>query len=120
MKSTDLLQACADVQLERGKQYDAQQTGERSFQAAAQAFNALTGSNLKGSDVCLMLVCVKAVRQYSDPSRVHDDSVLDLVSYAALWGEELYSESRQDWPDETRIDIIGSNGNDGSHYNPSD
>lgn len=92
MKSTDLLNQCAAVQSERGKQYDANQTGERSFQAAAEAFNALTGQSLKGSDVCLMLVCVKAVRQYSDPSRVHDDSVLDLVSYASLWGEELYSE----------------------------
>ena len=92
MKSTELLQACIDVQAERGKQYDANQTGERSFQAAAEAFNALTGANLKGSDVCLMLVCVKAVRQYSNPTRLHDDSVLDLVSYASLWGEELYSE----------------------------
>lgn len=42
-----------------------------------------------------MLVCVKAVRQYSDPSRVHEDSVLDLVSYASLWGEELYQEAKQ-------------------------
>lgn len=92
MKSTDLLNQCAAVQSERGKQYDANQTGERSFQAAAEAFNALTGQSLKGSDVCLMLVCVKAVRQYSDPIRVHDDSVLDLVSYASLWGEELHSE----------------------------
>lgn len=92
MKSTELLQACIDVQAERGKQYDAKQTGERSFQAAAQAFNAMTGQNLKGSDVCLMLVCVKAVRQYSSPDRLHSDSVLDLVSYAALWGEELAGE----------------------------
>lgn len=90
--SLELLKECAAVQAERGKQYDANQTGERSFEAAAKAFNALTGSNLKGSDVCLMLVCVKAVRQYSNPDRLHDDSVLDLVSYAALWGEELGKE----------------------------
>ena len=92
MKATDLLSACAAVQSERAKQYDTKGTGERSFQAAAEAFNALTGQQLKGSDVCLLLMCVKAVRQYSDPLRVHDDSVLDLVSYASLWGEELYSE----------------------------
>ena len=92
MKSTELLSQCAAVQSERGKQYDVGGTGERSFKAAAEAFNAMTGKNLKGSDVCLMLVCVKAVRQYSDPARVHDDSVLDLVSYAALWGEEIYNE----------------------------
>ena len=92
MKSTDLLSACAAVQSERGKQYDASGTGERSFKAAADAFNALTGNQLKGSDVCLLLVCLKAVRQYSNPARVHDDSVLDLVSYSALWGEEIYNE----------------------------
>lgn len=92
MKSTDLLSACAAVQSERGKQYDTSGTGERSFKAAADAFNALTGHELKGSDVCLLLVCLKAVRQYSNPARVHDDSVLDLVSYSALWGEELYNE----------------------------
>lgn len=92
MKSTELLSRCAAVQSERGRQYDVSGTGERSFQAAADAFNALTGQQLKGSDVCLLLVCVKAVRQYSNPARVHDDSVLDLVSYAALWGEELYNE----------------------------
>ena len=92
MKSTELLSQCAAVQSERGKQYDASGTGERSFQAAAEAFNAMAGGNLKGSDVCLILVCVKAVRQYSNPARVHDDSVLDLVSYAALWGEEIYNE----------------------------
>lgn len=95
MKSTELLQACIDVQADRGKQYDAKQTGERSFQAAAQAFNALAGKQLSGSDVCLMLVCVKAVRQYSSPDRLHEDSVLDLVSYASLWGEELYQEAEQ-------------------------
>jgi len=92
MKSTDLLSACAAVQSERAKQYDASGTGERSFKAAADAFNALTGHELKGSDVCLLLVCLKAVRQYSNPARVHDDSVLDLVSYSALWGEEIYNE----------------------------
>lgn len=92
MKATDLLSDCAAVQSERAKQYDAKGSGERSFQASADAFNALTGQSLKGSDVCLLLVCVKAVRQYSDTTRVHDDSVLDLVSYASLWGEELYNE----------------------------
>ena len=92
MKAKQLLNQCADVQSERAKQYDASGTGERSFAAAASAFNALTGHELKGSDVCLLLVCLKAVRQYSNPARVHEDSVLDLVSYASLWGEEIYNE----------------------------
>lgn len=92
--STDILKACIDVQTERGKQYDASGTGERSFAAAAEAFNAITGRDLKGSDVCLILEMVKNVRQYSDPSRLHDDSVLGKVSYASLWAEELHREHK--------------------------
>jgi hypothetical protein len=90
--SVDYLTACAQVQAERGKQYDAKGTGERSFQAAADAFNAVTGRDLKGSDVCLILEMVKLVRQYSSPDRLHDDSVLDKVSYSALWAEQITQE----------------------------
>ncbi|YP_010660129.1 phosphofructokinase [Pseudoalteromonas phage HS1] len=88
------LNECIEVQKQRGEQYNSKGTGERSFAAAASAFNAMTGQNLKGSDVCLMLACVKAVRQYSDPNRVHEDSLLDLVSYASLWAEELNKEAK--------------------------
>ena len=91
-KSIDYLNECMEVQNQRGEQYDSKGTGERSFAAAASAFNAMTGQNLKGSDVCLLLSCVKAVRQYSDPARVHEDSLLDLVSYASLWAEEINKE----------------------------
>lgn len=92
--SKDYLNECIEVQNQRGEQYDSKGTGERSFAAAASAFNAMTGQNLKGSDVCLLLACVKAVRQYSDPTRVHEDSLLDLVSYASLWAEEINKEIR--------------------------
>jgi hypothetical protein len=90
--STDYLNECIEVQAERGKQYDSSGTGERSFDAAAKAFNALTGEKLSGSDVCLLLACVKVVRQNSDKSRLHDDSLLDGVSYLSLWAEELNKE----------------------------
>jgi hypothetical protein len=86
------LKRCIDVQAERGKQYDSSGTGERSFDAAAKAFNALTGEKLSGSDVCLLLTCVKVVRQNSDKSRLHEDSLLDGVSYLSLWAEELNKE----------------------------
>ena len=92
--SKDYLNECIEVQNQRGEQYDSKGTGERSFAAAASAFNAMTGQNLKGSDVCLLLACVKAVRQYSDTTRVHEDSLLDLVSYASLWAEELNKEAK--------------------------
>lgn len=90
--AADYLAACANVQLERGKQYDASGTGERSFDAAAEAFNCVTGKSLRGSDVCLILEMVKLVRQYSDPTRLHVDSVLDKVSYSALWAEQITAE----------------------------
>ena len=90
--AAEYLSACAQVQSERAKQYDASGTGERSFEAAAEAFNCVTGKNLRGSDVCLILVMVKLVRQYSDTTRLHADSVLDAVSYGSLWAEELTKE----------------------------
>jgi hypothetical protein len=90
--SVEFLNACATVQSERGKQYDASGTGERSFAAAAGAFNAATGKSLTGSDVCLLLTMVKLVRQYSSPHRLHYDSLLDGVSYLSLWAEELTKE----------------------------
>ena len=92
LTATELLSESIKVQKQRGEQYDKDATGERSFQAAADAFNAMSGENLTGSDICMILVCVKAVRQYSNPARLHADSVLDLVSYASLWGEELSKE----------------------------
>lgn len=90
--AAEYLSACAHVQSERAKQYDASGTGERSFDAAAEAFNCITGKQLRGSDVCLILEMVKLVRQYSDPARLHQDSVLDAVSYGSLWAEELTKE----------------------------
>jgi len=90
--ATQYLNECIEVQKQRGEQYDSAGTGERSFAAAAKAYNSLTGQNLKGSDVCLLLTCVKAVRQYSNPNRLHEDSLLDGVSYLSLWAEELNKE----------------------------
>ena len=76
-KSIDYLNEGMEVQKQRGEQYDAKGTGELSFDAAAKAFNAMTGQNLKVSYVCLILTFVKAVRKYSDTTRVHEDSLLD-------------------------------------------
>ncbi len=90
--SAEYLSECLRVQTERGKQYDASGTGERSFAAAAAAFNAVRGKDLTGSDICLVLEFVKLVRQYSQDDRLHADSVLDKVSYSALWAEELTKE----------------------------
>lgn len=93
MKSTELLNQCVDIQDERGVDYD--NGAERSFQKVATAFNAITGKDLKGSEVALMLQLLKDVRQWTHPQRLHEDSILDGVSYAALKGEELYAEQRE-------------------------
>lgn len=90
--ASQYLNDCIQVQKQRGEQYDSKGTGERSFAAAAAAYNAITGHNLKGSDVCLILQLLKDVRQYRDPARLHEDSLLDKVSYASLHAEELNKE----------------------------
>lgn len=90
--ATQYLNECIQVQKQRGEQYDSKGTGERSFSACADAYNAITGGNLKGSDVCLILQVLKDVRQYSDPTRLHEDSLLDKVSYSSLHAEELNKE----------------------------
>lgn len=90
--ASQYLSDCIQVQKQRGEQYDSKGTGERSFAAAATAYNAITGRNLKGSDVCLILQVLKDVRQYSDHTRLHEDSLLDKVSYASLHAEELNKE----------------------------
>lgn len=90
--SIDYLNECMEVQKQRGQQYNAIGTGERSFSACADAYNAITGGNLKGSDICLILQILKDVRQYSNPTRLHEDSLLDKVSYSSLHAEELNKE----------------------------
>lgn len=90
--STDILKECIDVQAERGTEYDADGSQERSFKQASVAFNAITKKDITPAEVCLMLQVLKDVRQWSHPDRLHEDSVLDGVSYASLKAEELYIE----------------------------
>lgn len=85
-----ILQEGLSILSERGKQYGSE-GGERSFPQVAQAFTALTGKRLVGSDVCLILALVKQVRQYAQP-RYHHDSAVDGVNYLALQAEELQKE----------------------------
>lgn len=97
--SVQLLKQCASVQEDRGRQYDkaphvvgGSGAVERSFQKTATAFNAITGKNLRGSEVALLLQLLKDVRQWQNPESVHFDSLLDGVSYASLKAEEFMLE----------------------------
>ena len=91
VSAADFLSEGLKILSERGNQYGSNQR-ECSFPQAAEAFNAITGHNLKGSDVCLILALVKQVRQYAQPKRFHVDSGVDGVNYLALQSQELKKE----------------------------
>lgn len=95
MKSLDLLELSAKLQAERGAQYDKSGTEERSHTVVADMFNTLRGKDLAPSDIFLILEFVKLARQYSNPNRLHLDSVVDKISYSSLWGEALIGEHEQ-------------------------
>ena len=76
---------------ERGKQYDPGGTKEMSFDNVAEAFNCLTNSRLKASDICLILALLKVVRQNAN-KEFHEDSAVDFVNYAALHSELMRGE----------------------------
>jgi len=86
--SVEFLQACIDVQVERGKEYD-QPGGKRSMGRCVQAFNAITGKDLTEAEGWLLLQILKDVRQWQNPGRYHEDSALDGVSYSSLKAEAL-------------------------------
>lgn len=86
MKSNEFLQAAIDVQKERGAQYD-KPSGERSMGATVEAFNCITGNNLKEQDGWMLLGLLKLVRQSQNPEKYHHDSALDFVAYASLYAE---------------------------------
>lgn len=93
VKADEILSEGLQILTQRGEQYGSEQR-ECSFKQAAEAFNALTGHNIKGSDVCLLLALVKQVRQYAQ-DRYHHDSAVDAVNYLALQAQELVKERKQ-------------------------
>jgi hypothetical protein len=77
------------LQEERGKDYD--RGAERSFDKTAKAFSAITGKEVTGAEVALLLQILKDVRQFS-ADRFHGDSVEDCIAYASLKAELLYQQ----------------------------
>jgi hypothetical protein len=108
MKALDLLKKGAEIIGQRGEEYETTTgDGERSFNAIATAFNAITGKSVTAAEVALMLQITKDVRQWSQ-DRLHEDSVIDCVNYAALKGEELYkqySANKQSTTKNTRLSL---------------
>lgn len=83
----DLLNAAADIMQQRAEQYDKPE-GERSMGAAVQAFNTITGRDMKESEGWLLLQVLKDVRQWQRPD-YHADSAEDCIAYSALKAEAL-------------------------------
>lgn len=103
MKSIEILRRAAQLQEERGRDYDKEGKEERSNHVVADLFNILKGEQvLAPSDVFLILEFVKLARQYSNPNRLHLDSVMDKTSYSSLWGEALIQELGLDRSPETQ------------------
>ena len=85
------LSEAAQTMLERGRQYD-RSGGERSFEKAAKVFNAIVGLEyLSASDIALVLLAVKLVRDQGR-EEPHRDSLLDAVAYMSLHAEERMKE----------------------------
>lgn len=88
--SINLLDEVKSIQEQRAAEYE-QDGGERSFSKIATIYNTLRGSDLKPSDIALILSILKDVRLYSQDG-LHRDSVIDKISYASLWGELIMEE----------------------------
>lgn len=80
-----LLAAAAGHMRDRAATYDKPE-GERSMGKTVEAFNTITGRNLRESEGWLLLGLLKMVRS-EQRQQPHRDSVEDLIAYAALFGE---------------------------------
>ena len=84
------LNAALAIQTERAAQYD-QPEGERSMGKVVAMFNMTKGHPvLTEADGWLLQVLLKVVR--GEANGPHQDSCLDLVSYASLYGEARMAE----------------------------
>lgn len=88
-KAPELLGRAAALLTERGKDYDKPE-GERSMSKTVDAFNVITGLGMTESQGWLFMMCLKQVRAFSG-LHPHEDSLHDLIAYAALMAEEALS-----------------------------
>ena len=86
----DLLSKATQHMKDRAATYDKPE-GERSMGKTVQAFNAITGRDLKESEGWLLLQLLKDVRLFQRPG-YHADSAEDCIAYAALKAESKAGE----------------------------
>lgn len=84
-KAAELLGRAARHMHDRAAIYDAP-AGERSMGKTVAAFNAITGRDLSESEGWLFMALLKAVRAQTR-SEPHQDSLEDMIAYAALYAE---------------------------------
>ena len=136
MSAIELLEKAADHLKDRAEMYDKPE-GERSIGATVAAFNAVTGDGIMDSEErgWMFMAILKMVRSQQGGYRA--DNYEDLAAYSALISEAACEErnggwtpqeieaaafkdacdsAEVEWPDESRIDVIGQNGNDGAAY----
>lgn len=85
--ASDYLKDGADLLSERGKQYD-KSGQERSMEKIVRIFNDMTGQDLTTVQGWYFMQVLKDVRFFQNPETIHEDSLLDKISYAALLAEE--------------------------------
>lgn len=125
MEAIDVLNKCAEIQKERGAEYEVEGCKERSMADIVAAFNAVTGHNLNEVEGWYFMEVLKAKRFFTalDNGKVHTDSLVDAVSYASLRAESGFALapalSPAENPADTQHEFMRNNPNDatdiGSH-----
>lgn len=88
-----------DILVERGKQYGGEDGSERNMHRIVTIFNELTGLELTVLQGWQFMVCLKLVRFANKPDT--EDSVKDLLGYAALAAEEASDVyEKEEYPEE--------------------
>lgn len=80
--SASLLEKAAAVLEERGHAYGA---ADAAFEAIAARWTLTLGRPVSAAQVVLCMIDLKLVRLAHDPD--HDDSLIDVIGYAALFPE---------------------------------
>lgn len=80
--SASLLEKAAAVLEDRGHAYGA---ADRAFEAIAARWTLTLGRPVSAAQVVLCMIDLKLVRLAHDPD--HEDSLIDVIGYAALFPE---------------------------------
>ena len=89
LSATALLAKAAETLNQRGVDYDNPKAGERSIPGVVRLFNTATGASVTEAEGWLFMLFLKVVRSQQSPDKV--DNFVDLIGYAALYGESALS-----------------------------